>query len=604
VKINDLYCGSSGKQGKLHAYIRIGCKTRLLYAMFLSLAGCFQTLSPALAAPLLQTHEIKSSTGTYPAVVNCVTELNFHAKTDAGDPFLDSEVEVVFTEPSGIVLHIPAFWAGGEQWKVRYAPRILGQHNFQAVVTRGSTKLPGELTGKLEAVAYQGTNPLLQHGPVHLSVNRKHFAHADGTPFFWLADSWWHGMVSRLTMDGVKTLVANRVQKGFNTIQFAVAFPCDIAPFDDRGANEAGHAWTKDFGTINPAYWDLTDQRVTYLLEQGLMPSIVGAWGYYINFMGEEKMKKHWRYIVARYGAFPVAWTLCGESRLPWYSNIGKSDQGYQQTFKWAEVGRYLQTNNPTGRLIGIHPGPPLWFHDASYEALPDYSMVDIYFGMGGHGNMNEYSDLLRNLKDMDKFRNNNPSKVSLIGEFAWEGMYGGNCGPFITRMQFWASVLRGSPGHCYGNDAMWQMNTKAQLFGASPMGVTWGNWTWEEAIHWPGASQVSIGKSIMQKFEWWRFEPHQDWVTPIEEKDERGLVSAAAGIPGEVRLFYFSKKAKQKLLKLESGVRYQATFISPIDGKEYPLEKPIAGDAQGTCEAPRGPLNQDWVLVLRKNRN
>jgi hypothetical protein len=56
-----------------------------------------------------------------------------------------------------------------------------------------------------------------------------------------------------------------------------------LSPFDDRGGKEAGHAWTKDFGTINPAYWDLTDRRVEYLIDQGLMPSIMGTWATFIS---------------------------------------------------------------------------------------------------------------------------------------------------------------------------------------------------------------------------------------------------------------------------------------------------------------------------------
>ena len=177
--------------------------------------------------------------------------------------------------------------------------------------------------------------------------------------------------------------------------------------------------------------------------------------------------------------------------------------------------------------------------------------------------------------------------------------MYGGSCGPFVQRIQFWGAVLRGAPGHCYGTDSLWQMNSRAKPFGVSPTGTTWGNWPWEEAMHWPGSAQVSVGKRILEKFEWWRFEPHPQWVSPTEGKDDRALVSAAAGIPGEARLFYFAKKAKQRLLHLEPGVKYQATFISPIEGQEYPVEQTIEGDAQGACDAPRGPINQDWQLAL-----
>jgi hypothetical protein len=110
----------------------------------------------------------------------------------------------------------------------------------------------------------------------------------------------------------------------------------------------------------------------------------------------------------------------------------------------------------------------------------------------------------------------------------------------------------------------------------------------------------VGVGKRVLERFEWWRFEPHPEWLSATEEKDERGLIAAAAGIPGEVRVFYFAKKTKQKLLRLEPGVKYRATFISPLDGKENPLPEPLEADAAGSCAVPRGPINQDWVLVLK----
>src|SRR4051812_20685773 len=31
------------------------------------------------------------------------------------------EIDVLFVEPGGIELRVPAFWAGGRNWKVRYA---------------------------------------------------------------------------------------------------------------------------------------------------------------------------------------------------------------------------------------------------------------------------------------------------------------------------------------------------------------------------------------------------------------------------------------------------------------------------------------------------
>jgi hypothetical protein len=532
---------------------------------------------------------------------NCVVEWEWHSAKDRPDPFNTVELDALLTDAEGREVRVPAFWAGGREWHARWSSSRIGRFTFRTICSDTNDTGLHNQSGAVEVTPYRGSNPLLRHGPVHLSANRRYFAQADGTPFFWLADSWWHAMSSRLTMSGFKTLVADRVKRGFNVIQFAVANPCDIAPFDDRGGNEAGHAWTKDFGSINPAYWDLTDRRVAYLVEQGLMPSIMGTWGYYLHFMGEEKVKRHWRYVIARYGAYPVAWILCGESRLPWYPLIGKgTDDGYQQTLAWTRLSKPIAEMNTTRRLFGIHPGPPLWFHDAPYPALADYSAIDVFYGMGGHGGGDEYAQVVRCLKEMADWRAKNRGKPALVGELCWEGMYGGNCGPFVQRIQFWGAVLNGAPGHCYGTDSLWQMNSRQKPFGESVSGFTWGNWPWEEAMHWPGSTHVSVGKRILEKFEWWRFEPHPEWLSSTQDKDDRALIAAAAGIPGEVRVFYFAKKTKQKLLKLEPGVRYTATFISPLDGKEYPLPQPLEADADGSCAAPRGPINQDWVLVLK----
>lgn len=555
---------------------------------------------------LLQSCDLAEVKGALHGMVHCVTEVGFRVKVGAGDPFLDVEVDGVFSEPGGGELRVPAFWVGGDRFKVRYAPRVPGRHVFRLVVSAGEAAIEGPTEGAIEAVTYAGENRLLKHGPVHLAEEGKYFAHADGTPFFWLADSWWHGMTSRLTREGLETLVADRVAKGFSVIQFAVAFPCDIAPFDDRGGNEAGHAWERDFKTINPAYWDLTDERVMYLIGQGMMPSVLGSWGYYVHFMGAEKVRRHWRYVIARYGAFPVAWILCGESRLPWYPLIGKGDDGYQQTLKWTEISKYVGPLNAAGfgRLLGIHPGPPLWFHNATYEALADYSAVDMFYGMGGHGNCEEYKQVLDCIKAMEQWRAANPGKPAIIGELAWEGMYGGSCNALVQRIQFWGSVLRGAPGHCYGTDSLWQMNCRGKPFGESVQGYTWGNAPWEEAYQWPGSTHVGIGKRILEKFEWWRFGPHPEWFSETEDAKSGTLVAAAAGISGEVRVIYIAKKSKgQRLCALEPGKTYFATHISPIDGREYPVEAPILGGQDGKAEVPRAPINQDWVLVVRAKR-
>ena len=59
---------------------------------------------------------------------NRVAEISFQAEKSWANPFLEIELDVVFTDPQGTQKTVPAFWAGGDDWKVRYASPILGIH--------------------------------------------------------------------------------------------------------------------------------------------------------------------------------------------------------------------------------------------------------------------------------------------------------------------------------------------------------------------------------------------------------------------------------------------------------------------------------------------
>ena len=68
-----------------------------------------------------------------------------------------------------------------------------------------------------------------------------------------------------------------------------------------------------------PKYFDYADRRIKHLVDAGIVPAIVGAWGRgdcnSMQAFGVVGLKRHWRYLVARYGAYPVVWILAGEIR-------------------------------------------------------------------------------------------------------------------------------------------------------------------------------------------------------------------------------------------------------------------------------------------------
>jgi hypothetical protein len=95
-----------------------------------------------------------------------------------------------------------------------------------------------------------------------------------------LADTWWKGLSKRLTWEGFRELTADRKAKGFNTIQIVCGPYPDEQAFDPGWANEGGSPYeNREYTLLNPAYFDYADRRIECLVEAGLMPALVGAWG-------------------------------------------------------------------------------------------------------------------------------------------------------------------------------------------------------------------------------------------------------------------------------------------------------------------------------------
>ncbi len=534
--------------------------------------------------------------------VNRVGEWSLSSNRDRADPFAEITLDAVIRDAAGRELRLPAYWAGGRTWRFRFAAPTPGTYRFETACSDVTDAGLHAQRGTIDVVvAAEKGNELMQHGPLQLGGDRRHFAHADGTPFFWLADQWWFGMSSRLRFpEEFGLLVRDRVEKGFSVVGFAIAFPCDIAPFDPRGANEAGHAWTKDFGAINPAYFDAVDLRVRALVEAGLVPNIVGAWGYYLPFMGIEKMQRHWRYLIARYAAYPVVWTVAGESTLVYYDHRAGTPAHAAaraaQVQGWSDVARRVRETDPFHRLLTVHPGP----ESGRFQPIADMGLLDFIFLQPGHS---DWETLPLALAHLATARERFPRQPALMGEVCFEGMHGGGSGPKIQRYLFWSTVLSGAPGFSYGTDTTWQFNRRGDPFGPSPHGMAWGNLPWEEGYRWAGSTHVGLGRKILSGVEWWRLAPHPEWISSAATPSDV-MKPFCAGIPRELRVIYLPKGQPRwakafKLRGLEPGVRYTAHYVDPITGTaEAPLA--VVADESGEWPLAYPPILQDWVLIVR----
>jgi hypothetical protein len=234
------------------------------------------------------------------------------------DPFNDVDVDVVFK--GGTSWRVPTFWRGGNEWTVRFAPPSPGAYTYHLESTDPSNPDLNGHEGRVTVTAYTGTNALLRHGMLRVSTNKRYLEHADGAPFYWLGDTWWTLMSTRISWDGFQRLAADRKAKGFTVVQICAGLSPnneEHAPTDAGYCNEGGCVWDPEFKQINPKYFDFADRRVQHLVKMELVPALVGAWNQALGQMGTPKMKKHWRYVIARYGAYPVLWIRAEKFTIP-----------------------------------------------------------------------------------------------------------------------------------------------------------------------------------------------------------------------------------------------------------------------------------------------
>ena len=192
-----------------------------------------------------------------PVEANQVAEVALVSGKTYANPLTDAQLDAVVTQPDGTQLRVPGFWAGGTDWRFRYASGKLGSHNWRTECTDTANSGLHGMTGSITVTASTSTHLLFQHGPIRVAGDKRHFEHADGTPFLWLGDTWWKGLCKRLTWEGFQELTADRKTKGFSVVQIVCGPYPDENFFAPSWENEGGQPYlAKDMSVINPKYFE------------------------------------------------------------------------------------------------------------------------------------------------------------------------------------------------------------------------------------------------------------------------------------------------------------------------------------------------------------
>jgi hypothetical protein len=430
-------------------------------------------------------------------------ELAFESAHERDDPYQEVDLRVDWTDAAGRTLSVPGFWDGERTWRARFRPETAGEWRW---LTACSDENDPGLHGRSGSIAAvedpRSMNPLVRHGRVHVAADRRSFAHADGTPFFWLGDTAWNGVLRSQAQEW-DAFLTERGRQGFSVVGvFASTWRGFLT--DDFG--EASFTVT-DHVRVNPTIFHRLDARVRAINEHGMLAYVIGVLALYEYEPAwawpEEELERYIRYLEARWGAYHVVW-----------SPIGDGDYHGQRVDK---VSRLCRAAYEPGHrnLVTVHPcgwnlcadefrAEP-WYDFISYQSCHDDTPERLRWHPFGPVPDEWRKDPPRPIVNLEFNYDEHPSFTNRRIFTDRE----------VRRAAYWSLLISPPAGVTYGHYHEWSWSTHPEPVGVAireQTDIQVGPWT--RAIDTPGVRSMTVMRRYFESGPWPRVHPAPDLLT------------------------------------------------------------------------------------------
>jgi Tol biopolymer transport system component len=524
-----------------------------------------------------------------------VMELSFSAASAHPRPLADVGFTGIFEGPGGERFEVPGFWDGGRNWKIRFAPPSRGNRSYRTICNHPEDSgLQGQ-SGRLSVLPAAGDNPLYRHGGIlKISPDKHYLTYSDGSPFFWLGDTWWTAPsdslcpIDRSTNPRdpngsmFKTLIDTRRKQGYSVVQWTFG-----GDFDDMRTSLFFHP--REWKDEQMKAWRKVDQYFRYANDAGIFPFIGSYWSFNYFALGVnlEDLKLQWKYIVSRYGAFATSWLVGGE-----YNQEPPIAEGLEERLRTAfALGAYIKAVDPYHRTMSIHPRGS-WADKRQVWNQPWYDFIMLQGGHA-HGRLTPKASLYLNAY------HSTPRRPVLEAECRYEGIWDTNDAD--VRQAAYRAIQSGAFGYTYGAQGLYHAIAMAPpppyispKFGAAIK--------WWEALALPGGAQMQYLRRCYESVDWWKLEPRPEAVsttTPLDEP-QRILTKADADL---TFLVYFPRGLDPRLPATLGGGNpsrtYVVTWFDPRTGETSIVDEQLRMP-QGRYALPYRRDNRDWMLIVK----
>lgn len=267
-------------------------------------------------------------------------EIEFTTDSTYNNPYVEVSLSAHVFGPQGIEFNIDGYWYGGNTWRLKIMPTVIGQWAFTT-----SSNDPGldSLSATFTCIPSSRSGILMINPDYPYS-----FKLSEAGPFFWMGETSWCLMSNAVpfTDSTFHRYINKRCDQKFNGIHFVLGTG-GLPSGTQNPANEGGHLWiSQQEQRINPEFFKWMDKRICYLDSVQMAIGFFITWSQHFMTFSRQEFERFERYLVARYAAYPLLyWVIVGE-----FDEAGTiGEYNYH--------GQVIQDRDPYGHLISIHPG-------------------------------------------------------------------------------------------------------------------------------------------------------------------------------------------------------------------------------------------------------
>jgi hypothetical protein len=586
-----------------------------------------------------------------------IKEIVLTAENQYENPYTAVDCWVDLKGP-GFNKRVYGFWDGGQIFKVRLAATNPGEWSWVSGADPSADAGLNGQSGSFNAINWTEKEKKANNnrrGFIRATPNGHALQYADGTPFFFIGDTWWSAPTWRYPLTGktpdpnwvpgpdglsFENVVHYRQKQGYNMLAMIACYPnwaADNHPavvVDDKGIG-IRQPWEKfgtptakdmhdesgnlpfalkdggpmaDFDQIIPAYFQSLDKKMDHLSSVGFVPFMETvrrdhgpSWKAYFDWPGS--FVRYIHYIASRYGAYNF---ILSPIHLDWIPPVHSlsGDEFNEAVVAWYDKYGPMPYGQPVTSLIN---GATHITYGAG-EKVPWLTMHSVGNSPRNHGfypwlEEQFHLDPPKPTANLEAYYPGwDQYAVTIVaGERAERNSDRDN---YFGRTQAWGSVFSGAlSGHIYGTGA-YDGTTVGEEEGARPF-------IWE-ALKYPAGEQVGYLRKFLES----EGAVYQDLGLASENLHPRNSSgSFPNGLDGwafmmwlpdkSLAMLYFENKCETpQISNLFPQKEYLLNWFDPISGKWLEDSLILSTNDTGVLSINNFPdggkiSTRDWSLKM-----